>query len=190
MIFPNLLSEETWANTKGNVRDCNSTLAKHPHPLKCSSERMQDIRLAEAPRILFVCTGNICRSPMAEGVLRAWAPDWNVDSAATSDWHTGDPPDGRAIRIAAERGYDISQQRARQITNSDFQSFDLILGMDKGHLQKLGGEKRSNLRLLLSSAPETTEAEVPDPYYDNRFSHALDLIEAGVRGLIAHHGRS
>lgn len=140
-------------------------------------------------RILFVCTGNICRSPTAEGVLRARAAargldGLKVDSAGTHGYHVGEPPDRRSIEAAARRGYDLSGLRARRLRPSDYDDFDLLLAMDRGHLRTLrdgspSGE-HSRLRLFL-------ERDVPDPYYGaaGGFEEVLDLIESGCDRLLA-----
>lgn len=143
------------------------------------------------PRILFVCLGNICRSPTAEGVFRTLAEQAGlavtVDSAGTSDWHIGKPPYGPAIAAAADRGYDLSALRARQLIAADFTRFDHVLVMDRGNLADAQALRRSGAgpRLFLDFAPESGRAEVPDPYYTRNFDEALDLIEAASRGLIA-----
>jgi protein-tyrosine phosphatase len=147
-------------------------------------------------RILLVCTGNICRSPTAEGVLRAHlqraglAHRIEVDSAGTNDYHVGDPPDARSQEAAARRGYDISGLRARSVTPTDFLDFDLILAMDRDHLSLLQrscpATARSRLGLFLEYAGGCAEDEVPDPYYrgPEGFEHVLDLIEDAAAGLI------
>ena len=149
-------------------------------------------------RILFVCLGNICRSPTAEGVLRALAareaPDLpiEVDSAGTAGYHIGQPPDPRTSEAAARRGYDLSTLRARIVEPGDFERFDLILAMDRENLEVLRRraprDARQRLRLFLEFAPEGGAAEVPDPYYGgpNGFEEVLDLVEAATRGLLAH----
>jgi protein-tyrosine phosphatase len=148
-------------------------------------------------RVLFVCLGNICRSPTAEGVLRALAareaPDLalEVDSAGTAAYHVGQPPDPRTRAAAARRGYDLSTLRARSIESADFERFDLILAMDRENLavlrQRAPAHAHERLRLLLEFAPDAPE-EVPDPYYGgpNGFEEVLDLVEAATRGLLAH----
>jgi protein-tyrosine phosphatase len=141
-----------------------------------------------APRVLFVCTGNICRSPTAEGVLRHLAKEAgmevHVESAGTGDWHVGHPPDERAQHHARSRGYDLSAQRARQVSPADFERFDLIVAMDRGHLRLLERqcprEHRAKLRLLVAGC------DVPDPYYGppEGFERVLDMVEAACRGLL------
>ena len=146
-------------------------------------------------RILFVCLGNICRSPTAEGVFRVIAarelPQWalEVDSAGTAAYHVGQPPDRRTREAAARRGYDLSALRARLVEPRDFERFDLILAMDRQNLRALErrapASARERLKLFLEFAPESGVSEVPDPYYggDNGFEQVLDLIEAASQGL-------
>ena len=146
-------------------------------------------------RVLMVCLGNICRSPMAQGALELAAAraglDVAVDSAGIGGWHTGDAPDPRAIAAASRRGASILGQRARQVSPEDFHAFDLILGMEPRHLRSLEDVAPrtaiARLGLLLDYAPDLRATGVPDPYYDGpeAFDRALDLIEAGVEGLIA-----
>jgi protein-tyrosine phosphatase len=139
-------------------------------------------------RVLFVCTGNICRSPTAEGVLRHLSRELgvevHVESAGTHDYHVGKPPDERALRHARERGYDLSAQRARQVQMRDFEEFDLILAMDSGHLQSLRGmaSARHHAKIRLFAA----DADVPDPYYGGAagFERVLDLVEEHCRLLL------
>ncbi len=149
-------------------------------------------------RILFVCLGNICRSPTAEAVLRTLAareaPELSieVDSAGTAAYHAGEPPDPRTRQAAARRGYDLTALRARIVELVDFEHFDLILAMDRENLRELrrrapaGAHER--LRLFLEFAPEAGPPEVPDPYYGgpNGFEEVLDLVETATRGLLAH----
>ncbi|TCP44026.1 low molecular weight protein-tyrosine-phosphatase [Rhodovulum marinum] len=142
-------------------------------------------------RILFVCLGNICRSPTAHGVFETLAAQAGVpvavDSAGTGGWHVGDPPDGRALREAAARGYDLGALRARQVRPADFAGFDLILAMDRSNLADLermrppGSE--TPVRLFLDYA-DSPRDEVPDPYYEGGFDLVLDLIEDASRGLL------
>ena len=148
-------------------------------------------------RFLMVCTGNICRSPMAEGVMRqriagaGLADRMQVESAGTHGYHVGDPPDRRAQATAARRGYPIGEQRARRVVPADYDRFDLLVAMDRGHLgllrQALPSDDRADrLTLLLDHAPGPSGGDVPDPYYGDvrDFEQALDLIERGVDGLI------
>jgi len=147
--------------------------------------------------VLFVCTGNICRSPTAEGVFRklleanGLAGSVDVDSAGTGNWHVGESPDDRACESALRRGIDIADQRARQVRIEDFNRFDLILAMDQGHYQELQrlcpDSQRHRLRLFLDFAPAFGIREVPDPYYGgpDGFEIVLDMIEAACVGLLA-----
>jgi protein-tyrosine phosphatase len=149
-------------------------------------------------RILFVCLGNICRSPTAEAVFRSLqarhAPELSieVDSAGTGDYHIGEPPDLRAQAAALRRGYDMSALRARLIEADDFEHFDLILAMDQANVAELRRLApppfRQRVRLLLEFAPDAEETEIPDPYYGGPtgFEQVLDLAESAARGLIEH----
>lgn len=139
-------------------------------------------------RVLFVCLGNICRSPTAEGVLRhklreaGLADQVEVASAGTGDWHVGKAPDTRSQAAAKLRGYDLSAQRARQVTRADFASYDLILAMDNSNLRHLKAlqpaQGKAELDLFLRRYQSPID-EVPDPYYDGEqgFEQVLDLIE-------------
>ena len=147
--------------------------------------------------VLLVCMGNICRSPTAEGVLRAFVQRedlggaFEIDSAGTHGYHVGEPPDPRARAAAKRRGYDISMLRARQVNALDFHHYDCILAMDVDNLTLLQRvcptEHRHKLGLFLEYAINFEEEEVPDPYYGGQdgFDHVLDLVEDAVRGLIA-----
>jgi protein-tyrosine phosphatase len=147
--------------------------------------------------VLFVCTGNICRSPTAEGVFRALLLKHGLqdrvrtDSAGTQDHHVGQPPDRRASAHALARGVDISGLRARQVTPRDFEEFDLVLAMDRGHLrfmaQICAPQYRDRLKLFLDYAG-MRQADVPDPYYGGTegFEQVLDMVEAASRGLLDH----
>ena len=139
-------------------------------------------------RVLFVCLGNICRSPAAEGVFRAIAGAVHeIDSAGTSDWHVGDPPYGPMQAAAKARGIDLSQLSARQFQLQDFESFDLIIAMDDDNLRNIERLRPAGnttaVRRFTDYAPECGADAVPDPYYTRDFDGALDLIEACADGL-------
>ena len=148
-------------------------------------------------RVLFVCMGNICRSPTAEGVTRALAEKKGVadgfefDSAGTHGYHIGNPPDPRARQAAAKRGYDLSALRARQVNEFDFVRFDRILAMDLDNLSLLrkacAPELHAKLGLFLEYASHFEDKEVPDPYYGGPegFERVLDMIEDAADGLIS-----
>lgn len=145
--------------------------------------------------VLFVCMGNICRSPTAEGYLRhhlaaAGSLDrFTVDSAGTHAYHVGNPPDARAMSTAAERGIDLSKLRARQVVPDDFQRFDLILAADEDNLRILETNspgQGAELALMLSTSPRfDTIQEVPDPYYGGQdgFEFMCDLLDEATRHL-------
>lgn len=142
--------------------------------------------------ILFVCLGNICRSPTAHGVFATLARqaqlDVYIESAGTGGWHVGDPPDARAMQEAAVRGYDLSSLRAQQVKSEDFDRFDLIIAMDHSNmaaLERLRPMGNLTETALFLSYAKTDRAEVPDPYYEGGFDLVLDLIEEASRGLIA-----
>ena len=149
-------------------------------------------------KILFVCLGNICRSPTAEAVFREVAareaPDLaiTVDSAGSAGYHVGAPPDPRTCAAAARRGYDLSPLRARIVEPEDFERFDLILAMDRENLAALRSrapkDMHERVRLFLEFAPELATSDVPDPYYGgpNGFEEVLDLVEAAAHGLLKH----
>jgi protein-tyrosine phosphatase len=146
--------------------------------------------------VLFVCTGNICRSPSAEGVflnavrVAGLADRIAAESAGLISWHVGDPPDPRSQAAARQRGIDIARQRARLMVPQDFQDFEYIVAMDRGHLDELGqlcpAGAEDRIRLMLDFA-ETPERDVPDPYYGggDGFEIVLDLLEDASRGLLA-----
>lgn len=147
-------------------------------------------------RVLFICAGNICRSPTAEGVLRklvaeaGLAEHVEIDSAGTHSYHAGEPPDPRARQAAARRGYDLDGQRARQVTARDCERFDLLLVMDDDNLRamrRLCPEAHAHkLKKLIDYLPNGGYREIPDPYYGGPkdFERMLDLIEGASRGLL------
>ncbi|KGK42007.1 hypothetical protein LH51_10530 [Nitrincola sp. A-D6] len=147
--------------------------------------------------VLFVCLGNICRSPTAQGVFEARLvaaglhKQVRVDSAGTTAWHVGKAPDRRSQQVAAQRGYDLSQLRARQATREDFDQFDYVLAMDADNLTDLRvlepAHYKGVLRLFLDYAFPGEQRGVPDPYYtqgDAGFHEVVDLIEVASDGLI------
>jgi protein-tyrosine phosphatase len=149
-------------------------------------------------KVLFVCLGNICRSPTADAVFQKKIDDhaWlskrvSIDSAGTASWHVGRSPDPRSIAAGKSRGYDLSPLRARQVVAEDFETFDYILAMDESNLSDLKAiqpsQAKAKLSLFLDYA-EASEMEVPDPFYsegDSGFHHVVDLIEDASEGLIA-----
>ena len=155
--------------------------------------RIQRLRMG----ILFVCLGNICRSPTAEGVFRhilvEEAPQLRleVDSAGTGDYHVGRPPDPRSQRAAARRGIDLSGLRARQVTALDFLRFDLILAMDRGNRAALEvlqpAASRARIGLFLEYVEGLEDLDIPDPYWGDAedFEHVLDLTTLASRALLA-----
>lgn len=153
-------------------------------------------------RILFVCMGNICRSPAGEGVLRALVEEAGlsdqieIDSCGTIGFHAGDPPDHRMTAAAAKRGIRLSGQ-ARQIRYQDLKDFDLILTMDEENFRNVarldaGGTATPRIQRFCSFCQDFSEKEVPDPYYggDRGFEHVLDLLEDGCRGVLAEARRA
>jgi protein-tyrosine phosphatase len=147
-------------------------------------------------RILFVCMGNICRSPTAEGVFRnvlathAPALQIDIDSAGTHDYHVGAPPDRRAVAAAKRRGIDLSELRARMVAAEDFAHYDLILAMDRENLDELKRRApavhHERIRLMMDFAPQAASRAVPDPYYGGAqgFEEVLDLLEEAANGLL------
>lgn len=141
-----------------------------------------------------VCLGNICRSPLAEGIMQHLATqnklDWQLDSAGTGNWHVGEGPDSRSTRAARNHGIDISKQVCRQFRKSDFNEFDLILVMDKHNLSDVlalapDEQAAAKVKLLLG------DKEVPDPYYDdNQFEPVFGLIEKGCKEIIAAYAKN
>jgi low molecular weight protein-tyrosine phosphatase len=146
--------------------------------------------------VLFVCLGNICRSPTAHGVFEYLVKNSELkervetDSCGTGDWHAGHVPDRRAAAEALKRGYDLSHLRARRVTVEDFELFDYILAMDQQNLRDLQAMCPPNysgrLNLFLDYLPDGDIREVPDPYYggDGGFTQVLDLVETASRALL------
>jgi len=151
---------------------------------------------AQQTAVLFVCMGNICRSPTAEGVFRKLveerAPQLRIriDSAGTHDYHVGEAPDPRAIAAAARRGIDLEALRARQVEEADFERFDLVVAMDRLNREVLLDRSpepyHERVRLMMEFAPSLEVEDVPDPYYGGAvgFERVLDLVEEAARGLL------
>ncbi len=150
----------------------------------------------ETVKVLFVCMGNICRSPTAQGVFARHVAESNlsevilIDSAGTHAYHIGEPPDSRASAAAQRRGIDLTDQKARRVEEADFEVFDYVLAMDQSNYEHLASlclpEHRSRLHLFLDFAPELAGRDVPDPYYGGAtgFERVLDLIDLASRGLL------
>ncbi|MEO5740603.1 MAG: low molecular weight protein-tyrosine-phosphatase [Vicinamibacterales bacterium] len=156
---------------------------------------------ADVVRVLFVCMGNICRSPTAEGVFRALVESAGLahaiesGSAGTHAYHLGNGADPRSTVAAGRRGYDLSTHRARRVQSSDFREFDYVLAMDHDNMRHLetiaphaGAERRAELRMFLSFAPTVKFDEVPDPYErgDEGFEMVLDMVESASQALLDH----
>ncbi len=145
-------------------------------------------------KILMVCLGNICRSPLAEGIMnqkiKEQSLDWKVDSAGTSAWHAGEYPDPRSINEARENGIDITDQRARQFTAQDFQDFDLILAMDSSNYQNILAiantpEEQKKVEMIMNFESPGMNENVPDPYYGNDgFSLVYEMLEKSCQQII------
>lgn len=148
-------------------------------------------------RVLMVCLGNICRSPLAQGILESKCQraglDWLVDSAGTSGWHNGELPDPRSIKTAEENDIDISKQRSRLFTKEDFQRFDLILAMDSSNFQNIlklheTDEEKSKVELILNFVFQDENRAVPDPYYNDSFDLVYQLLDSACDRLIEKYG--
>ncbi|MGM4982675.1 low molecular weight protein-tyrosine-phosphatase [Rhizobium lusitanum] len=152
-------------------------------------------------RILFVCAGNICRSPLAEGIFRHLATEagrsleFEIDSAGIGGWHQGERPDRRSVAVAAGRGIDISSQRARRIASSDFGRFDLILAMDRDNLKNLRKVAHADLHgklHLFNALALGSNKDIPDPYYGGRddFEAVYTMLLAGCSALLPKAGKA
>ena len=178
--------------SRQNERRGESSHASGPFGLADAERNPVDVSFS----VLFVCTGNICRSPTAEGVFRKLAAEAGLgerilaDSAGTHGYHVGEPPDIRTQAAAARRGYDLSGLRARKVEEADFRRFDLILAMDRDHhaiLRSMApGFLGHKLHLMMSYARRFSESEVPDPYYGRpqEFERVLDMLEDAAQGLL------
>jgi protein-tyrosine phosphatase len=162
-----------------------------------TSRQRDEARAKAMVKVLFVCMGNICRSPMAEGVFRRMlegvglAEKIYVDSAGTHSYHIGAPPDTRSQATALRRGVDLRSIRARQVTETDLVEFDYVLAMDRDNFEHLrvlcqNPELQRHVRLFLDFAPDLPEREVPDPYYGGSggFERVMDLVEEAAQGLL------
>jgi protein-tyrosine phosphatase len=147
-------------------------------------------------KILMICLGNICRSPLAEGVLKHKVAkkglDWHVDSAGTGGWHAGELPDNRSIAIARKCNIDLTDQRARQFQKGDLDTFDLILTMDKSNYRDIQrfaktDAQRAKIHLIMNFSRPDSDFEVPDPYYDNRFQLVYDLLDEACEAVVDTH---
>ena len=148
-------------------------------------------------KILMVCLGNICRSPLAEGVMQYLIDEhnlnWHVDSAGTSGWHNGELPDKRSIEVANNHGIDITNQRSRKITKQDLESFDLVVAMDASNYNNIlmlatNDEERSKVKMLLNYSVPRQNRQVPDPYYDGGFEKVYSMIYDACESILQHHG--
>jgi protein-tyrosine phosphatase len=144
-------------------------------------------------KILMICLGNICHSPLAEGILKhklkESEKDWYVDSAGIGGWHAGELPDKRSIAIAKKKGIDISDQRARKFQDKDLENFDLILAMDEENYADLmrcakTEKQRQKIDLIMHFSRPNTLTIVPDPYYDNRFELVFNLLDEACDGIL------
>lgn len=147
-------------------------------------------------KILMVCLGNICRSPLAQGILEKKISDlglnWYVDSAGTGSWHVGEKPDKRSISVAKKNGLDISNQRARQITKADLKLFDIILTMDSSNYNDVlklcsSEEERAKVKILLNYVYEGENRSVPDPYFSGGFDEVYSLLDEALDCFIRKH---
>ena len=163
-----------------------------------TNSRTRQVGPPQSYRVLFVCMGNICRSPMAEGVFKHHVKQAGLDgsiatdSAGTHDYHIGEPPDPRAQRAASRRGYDLSALRGRQVSRGDFGEFDYLLAMDETNLRTLErlcpSQHAHKLKLFMEFSTGPALREVPDPYYggEQGFERVLDMVEQAAQELLDH----
>jgi protein-tyrosine phosphatase len=184
-----------------DMETCLSTISTREFPLCRGLKNWLNNAMKhdkEQISVIFVCMGNICRSPTAETVFRRYVEEAGlqehilIDSAGTHDYHIGDEPDARTQRAARQRGYDMSKLRGRQVVAEDFTRFDYVLAMDESNLGILRRlrprESQSHLGLFLEFAEHHQEREVPDPYYGGTdgFERVLDMVEDAAEGLLRH----
>jgi protein-tyrosine phosphatase len=143
-----------------------------------------------ATSVLFICLGNICRSPLAEGIFRHLAApaisDFQIDSAGTGDWHLGEPPHAGSRAVARAHGIDMTGQVSRQVRPEELQDWDWIIAMDssnQSNLLRMGADP-ARVRMLLEFAGEDAPSDVPDPYYEGGFERVYDLVHEGCSGLL------
>jgi protein-tyrosine phosphatase len=144
-------------------------------------------------KILAVCLGNICRSPLAEGILRYFCQqqnlEWEIDSAGTSDWHVNENPCEGSIKIARKNGINISHLKGRQVTQNDFDYYDLILAMDSSNFQELrrlaiNNRQKEKIELILNYSFPGENRSVPDSYYTENYSEVFDLLHAACSKIV------
>jgi protein-tyrosine phosphatase len=148
-------------------------------------------------KILMVCLGNICRSPLAQGILERKAGendlDWEIDSAGTGSWHIGEPPDSRSVYTASQHGLDISGQRARQFHRQDLKAFDLVLAMDQSNYRNIfrmaeSPEEEKKVRKILDYTTDGNGGDVPDPYWDDDgFEKVYQMLDKSCDAVITAH---
>lgn len=147
-------------------------------------------------KILMVCLGNICRSPLAEGIMREKiilnGLDWEVDSAGTGSWHVGELPDPRSVSTARENGIDITNQRARQFRKSDLDEFDLIYVMDASNyrdvIQHCDDDQKQKVKMILNVLEPGMNRQVPDPYYNDGFDRVFEMLDKACEGIVEEYG--